>query len=63
MLSDSDIEALEDILFAEPWGDDALDFFGLHGVVCASVVGPVEIGRAACRERVWRSVVRGRHEA
>jgi len=43
MLSDSDIEALEDILFAEPWGDDALDFFGLHGVVCASVVGPVEL--------------------
>lgn len=43
MLSDSDIEALEDILFAEPWGDDALDFFGLHGVVCASVVGPVKL--------------------
>ena len=31
MLSDSDIEALEDILFAEPWGDEALDFFGLAG--------------------------------
>ncbi|KAA1174872.1 YecA family protein [Marinobacter salinexigens] len=43
MLSNSDIEALEDILFAEPWGDDALDFFGLHGVVCASVIGPVEL--------------------
>ncbi len=44
MLTNSDIEALEDILFAEPWGDDALDFFGLHGVVCASVVGPVSLG-------------------
>ena len=43
MLSDSDIEALEDILFAEPWGDEALDFFGLHGVVCASVVGPASL--------------------
>lgn len=43
MLSDSDIEALEEILFAEPWGDDALDFFGLHGVVCASVVGPASL--------------------
>lgn len=43
MLTNADIEALEDILFAEPWGDDALDFFGLHGVVCASVVGPVEL--------------------
>ena len=43
MLSDSDIEALEDILFAEPWGDEALDFFGLNGVVCASVVGPTSL--------------------
>ena len=43
MLSNSDIEALEDILFAEPWGDEALDFFGFHGVVCASVVGPAEL--------------------
>lgn len=42
MLSNSDIEALEDILFAEPWGDEAVDFFGLHGLVCASVVGPVK---------------------
>lgn len=43
MLTNDEIEALEDILFAEPWGDDALDFFGLHGVVCASVVGPVPL--------------------
>ncbi len=43
MLSNSDIEALEDILFSEPWGDEAVDFFGLHGIVCASVVGPVEL--------------------
>ncbi len=47
MLSNADIEALEDILFAEPWGDDALDFFGLHGVVCASVVGPVALSADA----------------
>jgi uncharacterized protein len=43
MLSNSDIEALEEILFAEPWGDDALDFFGFHGAVCASVVGPAKL--------------------
>ncbi|MBB5322365.1 YecA/YgfB family protein [Marinobacter oulmenensis] len=43
MLSNRDIEALEDILFAEPWGDHALDFFGFHGVVCASVIGPVRV--------------------
>lgn len=40
MLTNPEIEALEDILFADPWGDEALDFFGLHGLVCASVVGP-----------------------
>lgn len=43
MLSNQDIETLEDILFAEPWGDHAVDFFGLHGIVCASVVGPVPL--------------------
>lgn len=43
MVSNSDIEALEDILFADPWGDEAVDFFGLHGIVCASVVGPVAL--------------------
>ena len=43
MLSNSEIESLEDILFADPWGEDALDFFGLHGAVCASVVGPAAV--------------------
>ena len=43
MLTNTDIEALEDILFANPWGDEAVDFFGLHGIVCASVVGPVTL--------------------
>ncbi|WP_148863181.1 YecA/YgfB family protein [Marinobacter fonticola] len=47
MLSPQEIEAVEDILFAEPWGDDALDFFGLHGVVSASVVGPHELDSKA----------------
>lgn len=43
MLTNADIEALEDILFADPWGDEALDFFGFHGVVCASVIGPANL--------------------
>ncbi|BES70972.1 hypothetical protein RE428_19900 [Marinobacter nanhaiticus D15-8W] len=47
MLSPQEIEAVEDILFADPWGDDALDFFGLHGVVSASVVGPHELDSKA----------------
>lgn len=40
MLSPNEILELEDILFAEQWADEALDFFGLHGLVCASTVGP-----------------------
>ncbi|PAV27462.1 uncharacterized protein C8D92_107140 [Tamilnaduibacter salinus] len=43
MLSSSDIEAVEDVLFDPSWADQALDFFGLHGVVCASVIGPVDL--------------------
>lgn len=43
MLSEQDILALEEILFAEEWADEALDFFGLHGVVAASVVGPLPL--------------------
>ncbi|MCL1481554.1 MAG: hypothetical protein MH213_09750 [Marinobacter sp.] len=45
MLNDADIEALEEILFAEPWGEDAVDFFGFHGLVCASVVGTGRLSR------------------
>lgn len=47
MLSDSDIDTLEAILFAEPWAEDAMDFFGLHGAVSAAVVGPVELDEEA----------------
>lgn len=43
MLSENDIDTLESILFAEPWAEDAMDFFGLHGAVSAAVVGPVDI--------------------
>lgn len=46
MLSNEEIEALEDILFAEPWGEESVDYFGLHGVVCASVVGPAALSVA-----------------
>lgn len=58
MLTNSDIQALEDILFAEPWGDDSLDFFGFHGVVCASVVGPASLNM----ETIFR-LVTGSDEA
>lgn len=40
MLTDEEILELEEILFADPWAEDALDFFGLHGLVCANAVGP-----------------------
>ncbi|XOZ34012.1 YecA family protein [Halomonadaceae bacterium KBTZ08] len=43
MLTDQDVETLESILFAPGQSEEALDVFGLHGVVTASVVGPVPL--------------------
>jgi uncharacterized protein len=40
-LSENQIEQLEDILFAEHLNDEALDYFGFHGLVCSSIIGPV----------------------
>lgn len=42
-ISDHDIDTLEDILFEDEYAEDALDYFGVHGLVCALIVGPVEI--------------------
>jgi len=42
-ISDQDIDTLEDILFEDEHAEEALDYFGVHGLVCALVVGPVEI--------------------
>ena len=41
-LSEQQVEQLEDILFAEHLNEEALDYFGFHGLICANVVGPVE---------------------
>jgi uncharacterized protein len=40
-LSEQQVEQLEDILFSENLNEEALDYFGFHGLVCASVAGPV----------------------
>jgi len=45
-LSEQLIEQLETLLFSDQLAEDALDFFGLHGLICASVVGPQEITKA-----------------
>ena len=42
-LSEQLIEQLEALLFSDQLAEEALDFFGLHGLICASVVGPLEI--------------------
>lgn len=42
-LSASEIDQLEEILFSEQLNDEALDYFGLHGLVCADVTGPITI--------------------
>ena len=40
MLSESDIERLEGILFAPEHGERGFDVFGVHGAVTAAVIGP-----------------------
>jgi len=42
-LSEQDIEKIEDLLFSEQLEEEALDYFGFHGLVCASIFGPVAI--------------------
>ena len=42
-LNDAQIDQLEDLLFSEEMAEEALDYFGFHGLVCASVVGPSRI--------------------
>tara|TARA_R110001599_G_scaffold3534_5_gene19496 strand:+ start:4337 stop:4897 length:561 start_codon:yes stop_codon:yes gene_type:complete len=37
------IEQLENILFSEEVTEEALDYFGLHGLICSAVVGPIKI--------------------
>lgn len=42
-LSAETIEQLECILFSDEVTEEALDYFGLHGLICSVVVGPVQI--------------------
>lgn len=39
-LSEQEIDQLEELLFSDDLEEEALDYFGIHGLVCASVVGP-----------------------
>lgn len=49
-LSDAQIDQLEQLLFAENMHEDCLDYFGLHGLVCASVVGPATLSTELIQE-------------
>ncbi|MFD2230558.1 YecA family protein [Alkalimarinus sediminis] len=54
-VSEHDIDTLEDILFEDEFAEDALDFFGVHGLVCACVVGPVDISDREITDAVFNS--------
>ena len=41
-ISADTIEKLENILFSEEVTEEALDYFGLHGLICSAVVGPIQ---------------------
>jgi uncharacterized protein len=42
-LCSQEIDRIEDILFSDVLNEDALDYFGLHGLVSAIVVGPPSV--------------------
>ncbi len=42
-LSAESIEHLEEILFSDEITEEALDYFGLHGLICSALVGPIKI--------------------
>jgi len=42
-LSEQNIEDLESLLFSDDLDEEALDYFGLHGLICASIVGPTPL--------------------
>jgi len=52
-LSEQLIEQLEELLFSDQLAEDALDYFGLHGLICASVVGPEEMPKSAISQIVF----------
>ncbi len=56
-LSEQDIDQLESILFDDAWADDTLDYFGLHGAVCASVTGPKKLSDDQLLELVFADAV------
>ena len=37
------LETLEKLLFSDHLEEDALDYFGVHGLLCASIIGPTEL--------------------
>ena len=46
-LSENAIDKLEELLFDESLSEDTLDYFGLHGLTTAAVVGPTQLSTSA----------------
>lgn len=55
-LSPADIDQLEALLFDDQFMDEALDYFALHGLVSASVVGPKNIPSATIRSIAFSGI-------
>jgi len=58
-LSTQELDQLETILFSEPVADESLDYFGVHGLLCAAIVGPVEMKQ----DQIVQLVFSGTQEA
>jgi uncharacterized protein len=52
-LSEQQIEDLENLLFSDNNKDEALDYFGFHGLVCASIIGPASFDLDAFKALIF----------
>jgi uncharacterized protein len=52
-LSEHDIEKLENILFSDEFRDDSMDYFGFHGLLSATIVGPESVSQESLYQIVF----------
>lgn len=52
-LQEQDIDQLEELLFSDTLAEDTLDYFGLHGLISATVVGPEPIDNETLSDLVF----------
>lgn len=53
LITESELDLLEDFLFSSAVSDEALDLIGAHGLLCALNISPVEVAEAQWLELLF----------